>query len=207
MKKIAVLAIIALTGICHAEAQTFLDRLKKPGKGKVTVTQDTTIDQLVNGNTTPTTKPEHRTDRKTPTEKSTPQEKNTNTEKKTHTDKNAPTENKTHTEKEKPVDTSSSETDTRKKVMKNTHKVTGYRVQVFTGGNTRNDRIKAENVGNAIKRKFPEQPIYVHFYSPRWICRVGNFRTYEEAHELLQEVHKMGYKQASIVRGKISVQY
>ena len=207
MKKIAVLAIIALTGICHAEAQTFLDRLKKPGKGKVTVTQDTTIDHLVNGNTTPTTKPEHRTDRKTPTEKSTPQEKNTNTEKKTHTDKNAPTENKTHTEKENPVDTSSSETDTRKKVMKNTHKVTGYRVQVFTGGNTRNDRIKAENVGNAIKRKFPEQPIYVHFYSPRWICRVGNFRTYEEAHELLQEVHKMGYKQASIVRGKISVQY
>ena len=91
--------------------------------------------------------------------------------------------------------------------MKNTHKVTGYRVQVFTGGNTRNDRIKAENVGNAIKSKFPEQPIYVHFYSPRWICRVGNFRTYEEAHELLQEVQKMGNKQASIVRGKINVQY
>ena len=93
------------------------------------------------------------------------------------------------------------------KVMKNSYKVMGYRVQAFAGGNKRNDRQAAENVGNAIKRRFPEQPIYVHFYSPRWICRVGNFRTYEEAHAMLVEIREMGYKQASIVKGKISVQY
>ena len=94
-----------------------------------------------------------------------------------------------------------------KKVMKNSYKVTGYRVQAYAGGNTRNDRRTAETVGNNIKRRFPEQPIYVHFYSPRWICRVGNFRTYEEAHAMLVEIREMGYKQASIVKGKISVQY
>ena len=95
----------------------------------------------------------------------------------------------------------------RKKVMGRSYKVNGYRVQAFAGGNTRADRQKAQNIGEAIKLKFPEQPIYVHFYSPRWICRIGNFRTYEEAHAMLLEIKKMGYKQASIVKGKISVQY
>ena len=106
-----------------------------------------------------------------------------------------------------PPASTTTEPDMRKKVMKNSYKVMGYRVQAFAGGNTRNDRQKAEAVGNAIKRRFPEQPIYVHFYSPRWICRVGNFRTYEEAHAMLLEIREMGYKQASIVKGKISVQY
>ena len=191
MKRIAVIAILTAKCICGAQAQTFLDRLKKPTKDKavVTVTQDAAIDKLVNGdnaaNTTVTTK-------KTPsaTTKKEPVEK--------------PTSTNTTTS---PASSTPEEPDMSKKVMKNSYKVTGYRVQAFAGGNTRSDRQKAENVGNAIKRRFPEQPIYVHFYSPRWICRVGNFRTYEEAHAMLVEIREMGYKQASIVKGKISVQY
>ena len=191
MKRIAVIAILTAQCICGAQAQTFLDRLKKPTKDKavVTVTQDAAIDKLVNGdnaaNTTVTTK-------KTPsaTTKKEPVEK--------------PTSTNTTTS---PASSTPEEPDMSKKVMKNSYKVTGYRVQAFAGGNTRSDRQKAENVGNAIKRRFPEQPIYVHFYSQRWICRVGNFRTYEEAHAMLLEIREMGYKQASIVKGKISVQY
>ena len=191
MKRSAVIAILTAQCICGAQAQTFLDRLKKPTKDKavVTVTQDAAIDKLVNGdnaaNTTVTTK-------KTPsaTTKKEPVEK--------------PTSTNTTTS---PASSTPEEPDMSKKVMKNSYKVTGYRVQAFAGGNTRSDRQKAENVGNAIKRRFPEQPIYVHFYSPRWICRVGNFRTYEEAHAMLLEIREMGYKQASIVKGKISVQY
>ena len=191
MKRIAVIDILTAQCICGAQAQTFLDRLKKPTKDKavVTVTQDAAIDKLVNGdnaaNTTVTTK-------KTPsaTTKKEPVEK--------------PTSTNTTTS---PASSTPEEPDMSKKVMKNSYKVTGYRVQAFAGGNTRSDRQKAENVGNAIKRRFPEQPIYVHFYSPRWICRVGNFRTYEEAHAMLVEIREMGYKQASIVKGKISVQY
>ena len=191
MKRIAVIAILTAQCICGAQAQTFLDRLKKPSKDKavVTVTQDAAIDKLVNGdnaaNTTVTTK-------KTPT----------TTTKKEPVEK--PTSTNTTTS---PASSTPEEPDMSKKVMKNSYKVTGYRVQAFAGGNTRSDRQKAENVGNAIKRRFPEQPIYVHFYSPRWICRVGNFRTYEEAHAMLLEIREMGYKQASIVKGKISVQY
>ena len=191
MKRIAVIAILTAQCICGAQAQTFLDRLKKPSKDKavVTVTQDAAIDKLVNGdnaaNTTVTTKKAPTT-----TTKKEPVEK--------------PTSTNTTTS---PASSTPEEPDMSKKVMKNSYKVTGYRVQAFAGGNTRSDRQKAENVGNAIKRRFPEQPIYVHFYSPRWICRVGNFRTYEEAHAMLVEIREMGYKQASIVKGKISVQY
>ena len=194
MKRIAVIAILTAQCICGAQAQTFLDRLKKPTKDKavVTVTQDAAIDKLVNGdnaaNTTVTTRKEPAgTTKKEPAEK---HEK--------------PTSTNTTTS---PASSTPEEPDMSKKVMKNSYKVTGYRVQAFAGGNTRSDRQKAENVGNAIKRRFPEQPIYVHFYSPRWICRVGNFRTYEEAHAVLLEIREMGYKQASIVKGKISVQY
>lgn len=97
--------------------------------------------------------------------------------------------------------------DMRKKVMRRSYKVDGYRVQVFAGGNSRNDKVKAQNAGTDMKMAFPSQPVYVHFYSPRWICRIGNYRTYEEANAILQQVKKMGYKQACIVSGKITVAY
>jgi hypothetical protein len=95
--------------------------------------------------------------------------------------------------------------DMRKKVMRGSRKVTGFRVQAFAGGNTRADKMKAQQAGNAIKMRFPDQPIYVHFYSPRWICRVGNYRSLGEAEKMLRAVRKMGYKAATIVKGKITV--
>lgn len=202
MKRIAIIAILTVLCISGAQAQTFLDRLKKPTKDKVvvTITQDAAIDKLVNGN--------NATNATIETKKAP-----ANTTKKENATSNTATSNATSNTATPSSNTSAShassteEPDMSKKVMKNSYKVTGYRVQAFAGGNTRNDRRTAETVGNSIKRRFPEQPIYVHFYSPRWICRVGNFRTYEEAHAMLLEIREMGYKQASIVKGKISVQY
>lgn len=97
--------------------------------------------------------------------------------------------------------------DTSKKMMRNSYKVTGYRIQAFSGGNSRADREKANQIGDAIKMKYPDQPVYVHFYSPRWICRVGNFRSYGEAAQMLRSIKAMGYKQACIVKGKITIAY
>ena len=202
MKRIAVIALLTVQCISGAQAQTFLDRLKQPTKDKavVTITQDAAIDKLVNGN--------NATNATIETNKAP-----ANTTKKENATSNTATSNATSNTATPSSNTSAShassteEPDMSKKVMKNSYKVTGYRVQAFAGGNTRNDRRTAETVGNNIKRRFPEQPIYVHFYSPRWICRVGNFRTYEEAHAMLLEIREMGYKQASIVKGKISVQY
>lgn len=202
MKRIAVIAILTMLCISGAQAQTFLDRLKQPTKDKavVTITQDAAIDKLVNG--------DNATNATIETKKAP-----ANTTKKENATSNTATSNATSNTATPSSNTSAShassteEPDMSKKVMKNSYKVTGYRVQAFAGGNTRNDRRTAETVGNNIKRRFPELPIYVHFYSPRWICRVGNFRTYEEAHAMLLEIREMGYKQASIVKGKISVQY
>ena len=202
MKRIAIIAILTVLCISGAQAQTFLDRLKKPTKDKavVTITQDAAIDKLVNGdNATNATIGT----RKAPTSNTKKENAASNTATSNATSNTAtPSSNTSASHASSPE-----EPDMSKKVMKNSYKVTGYRVQAFAGGNTRNDRRTAETVGNNIKRRFPEQPIYVHFYSPRWICRVGNFRTYEEAHAMLLEIREMGYKQASIVKGKISVQY
>ena len=97
-------------------------------------------------------------------------------------------------------------TEPRKKVLKG-YKVNGYRVQVYAGGNSRDARVKAERTGREINALFPGEPVYVHFYSPRWICRMGNYRTYEEAHQILNAVKKLGYQSAIIVKGKITVPY
>lgn len=188
-----------------ANAQQFLERLQKQakGQGKVTVTQEAAIDELVNGpkvatsgNSTVATKPATTT-KPTEEKKATPKP-STKTEHETTAKKSGEESN---------AETDIPAIDTRKKVMGKSYKVNGYRVQAYAGGNTRNDRQKAEKIGNDIKYNFPGEPIYVHFYSPRWICRVGNYRTYEEAHKMLLEIRKLGYKQASIVKGKISVQY
>lgn len=86
-------------------------------------------------------------------------------------------------------------------------KVMGYRVQAFAGGHSRNDRQTAEQTGSRIKAQFKGVPVYVHFQSPRWLCRVGNYRTYEEAHQMLTSLKKAGFNQASIVKTKIIVAY
>ena len=193
-----------------ADAQSsFTQRLQqsKSGEGKITVTQDKAIDELVNGPAVVPAKPKTNTTTTQPkaTEK---KEKNkekdnitaTNQDKKTEQPKVVVVEHHDSTT----IDTTPEEI--QKKVLKGV-KVAGYRVQVFAGGNTRNDRIKAERIGSEIKGLFPGVPVYVHFYSPRWICRMGNYRTYEEAHAVLQRVKNNGYQSAIIVKGKITVAY
>ena len=188
--------------ICVADAQSsFTQRLQqsKNGEGKITVTQDKAIDELVNGPVvTAPTRTKTTTTQQKPTEK---QQKTTEkpAEKKELEPKAVAVEHHDTTTIDAPEEI-------QKKIMKGV-KVAGYRVQVFAGGNTRKDRVKAERIGSEIKSLFPGVPVYVHFYSPRWICRMGNYRTYEEAHAVLERVKNNGYQSAIIVKGKITVQY
>ena len=198
---------LCISCISAADAQSsFTQRLQqsKNGEGQITVTQDKAIDDLVNGpavvparpktNTTTTTQPK-------PAEK---KEKENNTA--TNQEKDKKQEPKVAVVEHHDTTTIESPEEIQKKIMKGV-KVAGYRVQVFAGGNTRNDRLKAERIGSEIKTLFPGVPVYVHFYSPRWICRMGNYRTYEEAHAVLERVKNNGYQSAIIVKGKITVQY
>jgi hypothetical protein len=177
-----------------ASAQTFTQRIQSGTAGQATVTihQSAEIDKLVNSATLTTATPRTSTGT-TPT----PQRPTANTQSPTP---KAQTPTPDNEQEAGPVDLS-------KKVIRNGVKVNGYRVQAFAGGNSRKDRQQAEQIGNNIKAHYGNVPVYVHFYSPRWICRVGNYRTYEEAHQMLQNLRKLGYNQASIVKGKITVQY
>ena len=184
--------------VTAVNAQTFTQRLQQSnsGEGKVTVTQDQEIDALVNGTAN------------TPTTSSTNSQKppqNNQKEKTNTTASNQDKQSAVQSDTPQYVTTTDS-IDIPQKVIKG-NKVNGYRVQVFAGGNSRNDRIKAERTGDEIKSLFPGTPVYVHFYSPRWICRMGNYRSYEEAHEVLNRVKNLGYQSAIIVKGKITVPY
>lgn len=97
--------------------------------------------------------------------------------------------------------------DTGKKIMRHSYKTTGYRIQIYSGGNKRADRIKCEQISQRVKRQFPNLPVYVHFYSPSWKCRAGNFIDQEEALAMLKQIRAMGYSQACLVKGKVNVQY
>jgi hypothetical protein len=211
MKKIITILFILLCAAHSASAQKFLDDLQKKqqGQGSVTVTQSKEITDLVNGtsavkgtpnNTSPTTTTLQ--DDKTAAQK----EKEKEDSARLAAEKERARILAEKEKKEKEDELEIPVIDTRKKVMKNSYKIDGYRVQAFTGGNTRNDRIKAEQIRDKLKVAFPDQPIYTHFYSPRWICRMGNYRTFSEANSYCKKLKAMGYKQACVVKGKITVQ-
>ena len=206
MRRLATIFLLCTGIVINASAQTFTQRIQQHsnGQGTVIIHQDDDINKLVNSevlndkqpakSTTPTVPSSTTTGKNNPTTKPT-----TPTTKPTTKPTTANTEGDSETDEPAP--------DLSKKVMRNAVKVNGYRVQAFAGGNSRKDRIQAEQVGNTIKSHFANVPVYVHFYSPRWICRVGNYRTYEEAHQMLVQLRNLGYNQASIVKGKITVQY
>lgn len=226
---VALLLIMVCTSFT-VEAQTYTEHLKKkePNKqGTVMVIQSAEIDELVNGRSgiVQETKPikneksipqpskQSASIGKTPaasvtsaTKESGSKHENDSARKGETPKKDVPphnnaTKNTDDDELKIPV------IDTRKKVMRGGYKVDGYRVQAFAGGNSREDKRKAQQAGDKIKAAYPDQPVYVHFYSPRWICRVGNYRSMEEASRMLTAVQALGYKQAVIVKGKITVQY
>lgn len=231
MKRFVIFLFITLCSVSAASAQTYLEHLqqKKQGQASVTVKQSKEIDDLVNGsNTTPQKDEKPLKDTKTYQQKTTEKETQPNplgthkaakdsakkeqpvlkenADKRGEADRlNVPTTKKNEKNEDSEMDIPT--VDLRKKVMRKSYKVTGYRVQAYAGGNSRSDRQRAEQIGNSIKVKYPDQPVYVHFYSPRWICRVGNYRSYEEAQNMLRQVRAMGYRAATIVKGKITVQY
>lgn len=195
------------TGIAiNTSAQTFTQRIQQQnsnGQGNITIHEDENISKLVNSEVLNNTKQPTQSNVYTPNASAVG--KNTSTTKPTTPTTKPTVINGISTGDNSETDEANP--DLSKKVMRGGVKVNGYRVQAFAGGNSRKDRVQAEQIGNNIKSHFANVPVYVHFYSPRWICRVGNYRTYEEAHQMLVQLRNLGYNQASIVKGKITVQY
>ena len=85
-------------------------------------------------------------------------------------------------------------------------KARGYRVQVYAGNNSRLAREEANDVAENIKKEFPELSVYAFFLPPRWLCRVGDYRSIEEADASMRRLKATGkFKEVSIVREQINI--
>ena len=92
-----------------------------------------------------------------------------------------------------------------KRIKKGTQKVIGFRVQVYSSGNTRIAHQQADKAGQKAKELFPDQPVYVHFYPPRWMCLVGNFTNYNAAKKIMRTLRKEGYPHANVIRMMVTI--
>ena len=94
------------------------------------------------------------------------------------------------------------ENETEPKVLKSR----GYRVQAYAGNNSRVARQEANDMAELIKTEFPELPVYAFFQPPRWLCRVGDYRSIEEADASMRRLRATGkFKEVSIVREQINI--
>lgn len=87
-------------------------------------------------------------------------------------------------------------------------RATGYRVQVYAGGNNRQSKAEAYRMAGIVRSTFSDVSVYTNFISPRWTCRVGDFKTREEAAEMLHRMREtQKFREASIVKSQIVVIY
>ena len=85
-------------------------------------------------------------------------------------------------------------------------KTRGFLVQVYAGNNSRIARNEAHAVAEKMKELFPDMPVYTYFQSPRWLCRVGDFKSIEEAHVAMRKLKASGeFKEAAIVQEIINI--
>lgn len=85
-------------------------------------------------------------------------------------------------------------------------RTSGYRIQAYAGNNTRQAKNEAYGVGARIKDYFPELSVYTSFNPPRWLCRVGDFRSIEEADAMMRKMKATGaFREVSIVKDQINI--
>ena len=84
----------------------------------------------------------------------------------------------------------------------------GFRIQIYTGANSRADKEKALKLQTQSKDLFPDYEVYCNFISPRWVVRIGDFETREEAMVFMTEVRKTGIsKEVRVVKCKVQIPY
>jgi hypothetical protein len=82
----------------------------------------------------------------------------------------------------------------------------GFRIQIFTGANSRADKDKALRLQRKCNEQFPDMKSYCSFMSPRWVVRVGDFATKEEAMLKMTEVREAGLShEVRLVRCKVQI--
>lgn len=207
-----------LTFQLHAQ-KTYAEKLRQneAGKGSVIINHSPEIDNVVNyGNkkksSTTATPVAHNTP-KTQTDKhteSTPTPHTTNTNKTEHEHK----EGKTNTEashtatKSHTNNAASTRSNGKHYTSRVRHKARGFRICIFTGGNTRADKMKAIEMGNKCRQLFRELAVYPSFEAPRWVTHVGDFKTRQEAQKYVTRIRRARFTyETRIVASEVNVPY
>lgn len=86
--------------------------------------------------------------------------------------------------------------------------IPGWRIQVFSGNNQRLSKSEAFGKEAEVKAVFPDVSTYVKYTAPFWRLRVGDFRTYQSAQDMMAQLRHafpaFG-REMSIVKEKIQV--
>ena len=67
------------------------------------------------------------------------------------------------------------------------------------------DQTQAQRIGTRVMGMFPELRAYTSFVSPHWICRIGDFTTYEDASAYMRKIKSRGISEAMVVKSEIYV--
>lgn len=161
-----------------ASAQTFTKKIQQPhtNGGKLTIIQKENVDSIID-NVPQAKTPKAPVD----TKQTEPDAKDTIVVKKAQGDEAAAAEQKTA---KAYIDV--------------------YRIQIYTGGNSRQSKARAEQIMQQCKNAFPELNVYVRFVTPHWVTRVGNFRTKQAANRYAQQIKGKGISyEARVLSSKI----
>lgn len=190
-------------------------RAAQDGKGVVVVIQSDEIEQAVNG----------KKEKAVVTKKTNPSSKATTPSKATHDASSASRaahsatkpqheaeqSKKQHGETESgshASDASASNGSVKHYTDRARRKAQGYRICIYTGGNSRADREKAVQMGNNCRAKFSELASYPTFVAPRWVTYVGDFRSREEAQKYVTRIRKAHISyEVRIVKSEVNLPY
>lgn len=198
MKRLTLILLAVFAITLTAVAQTPFTqhvRTQRVGEGKVRILQDSTIEKAVNlpmtGKTTKPAKPAAKPDKPT-----TKPKDDTATHHHNAADRN-----------DKPDHDANEETDTNKpNAPVKTTTMTAYRIQIFSGSNSHQDKQKAYDVAAKCREKFPELSVYTKFVSPRWVCRVGDFKTLADAQNYASKIRAAHFtREVRIVKTTVRV--
>lgn len=184
LRIVLILSAVAVCAALPAKAQsTYTGHLqtKTSGQGIVIVNQSAEIENLVN-NTAPAV----------PEKKSAPP--------------HAESLPATSTHSATPAHTAKNSGSSRTHVARSRHKAQGYRICIYTGGNSRADKTKALQMGQKCRNIFPELSVYTSFAAPRWVTNVGDFRTRQDAQKYVSRIRKAGFTyEVRIVNSEVNL--
>ncbi len=200
MRLISIFLLFSLSLAANAQTN-IIQRLQSdvPGQGKVVIHQDEAITALI-GN-------KHNTVARKPVNVSPVESKSVSSKK--EASEILSLDSSKHKNMRKEESASSMDLtldDVESEAPKKIVKAAGYRVQVYAGNNTRNAKLEAMRVASDVRSFFPEVSVYSFFSPPRWLCRVGDFRTMEEAYSMMRKLKATRvFHEVSIVKDRVNV--